>query len=228
MKLFSRFFSKSPASPPSLEERITMLNTGSPDFVLGTALGADEQALRVAAIRKLPHGDALRRLAGLSGLADSGSVAFPAVLEQAAQARLAQLIDEGSIDFAGFCDQAGNRSVMLSVAALCKDSSRLPEALASIDDPIQVAQLVVASPSSRLRQLAAQAVEDPEQLRQLLRQVRGKDKNVYKVLKQKCDALNAEDRKAAEIASEVSALCASLDRHSHRICDASYTSAFEQ
>ena len=142
-----------------------MLSTGSPDFILGTALGTDEQALRVAAIHKLPDGDALRRLAGLSGLADSGSVAFPAVLEQAAQARLAQLIDEGSIDFPGFCDQAGNRSVMFSVAALCKDSSRLPEALASIDDPIQVAQLVVASPSSRLRQLAAQAVEDPEQLR---------------------------------------------------------------
>jgi Domain of Unknown Function (DUF349) len=228
MKLFSRFFSKSPASPPSLEQRMTMLNTGSPDFILGTALGTDEQALRVAAIHKLPDGDALRRLAGLSGLADSGSVAFPAVLEQAAQARLAQLIDEGSIDFAGFCDQAGNRSVMFSVAALCKDSSRLPEALASIDDPIQVAQLVVASPSSRLRQLAAQAVEDPEQLRRLLRQVRGKDKNVYKVLKQKCDALNAEDRKAAEVASEISALCASLERHSHRIYDALYTSTLEQ
>src|SRR5208282_3561389 len=109
-----------------------------------------------------------------------------------------------------------------------KDTSRLTQALASIDDPMQVAQLVVESPSSRLRQLAAEVVEDHAQLRQLLKQVRSKDKSVYKILKRKCDALNAEDRKAAQIASEVSALCASLERHSHRIYDALYTSAFEQ
>jgi hypothetical protein len=228
MKLFSRFFAKAPPSPPSLEERIAMLDGGSPDLVLGTALGADEEGVRVAAIHKLPDGDTLRRLAGVSGMADSASAAVPAVLEQAAQARLAQLIDEGSFDFAGFCRQAGNRSVLFSVAALCKDAGRLQEALASIDDPIQVAQLVVESPSSRLRQLAAQRVEDPAQLRQLLKQVGSKDKNVYKILKQKCDALNAEQRKTAETASEVSALCASLERHSHRAYDTLYTSAFEQ
>src|ERR1019366_6540654 len=182
MKLFSRFFPTAPPSPPTLEERIAMLDAGSADLIRGTALGTDEEPLRVAAIRKLPDGDALRRLAGLSGLADSASVAFPAALEQAAQARMAQLIDEGSIDFAGFCDQVENRSVMFSVAALCKDTSRLPQALAAIDDPIQIAQLVVEGPSSRLRQLAAEVVEDPAQLRQLLKQVRGKDKNVYKIL----------------------------------------------
>src|SRR5258708_4344009 len=117
---------------------------------------------------------------------------------------------------------------MFSVAALCKDTGRLPQALACIDDPIQVAQVVVESPSSRLRRLAAQRLEDPAQLRQLLKQVGSKDKNVYKILKQKCDALNAEHRKAAEIAGEVSALCASLERHSHRTYDTLYTAAFEQ
>jgi hypothetical protein len=228
MKLFSRFFPKVPPSPPSVEERITMLHAGSPDFILGTALGTDEVRLRVAAIRKLPIGDDLRRLAGLSASVGSASVAFPAALEQAAQARLAQLIDEGSIGFAEFCDQAEHRSVMFAVAALCKDSSRLPEALARIDDPIQVAQLVVESSSSRLRQLAAQAVEDPVQLRQLLKQVRSKDKNVYKILKQKCDALNAEDRKTAEVEAAVNALCESLERHSRRTYDALYTSTFER
>src|SRR5450631_1580048 len=228
MKLFSRFFPKAPPSPPTLEERIAMLNVGSPELILGTALGTDEERLRVAAIHKLPDGDALRRLAGLSGQADDAPIAVPAALGQAAQARMAQLMDEGSIDLAGCSDRVRNRSVMFSLAALCTDTSRLRQALASIGDPIQVAQLVVESPSSRLRQLAAEVVEDPAQLRQLLKQVRSKDKNVYKILKQKCDALNAEDRKAAQFASEVSALCASLERHSHRIYDALYTSVFEQ
>jgi hypothetical protein len=228
MKLFSRFFNKSPPSPPTLEERITMLDGGSPDLILGTALGTDDEGLRVAAIHKLNDGDDLRKLAGASGLADSASVAFPAALEHAAQARLAELIDEGAVDFGEFCARAKNRSVMLSVAALSKESSRLAEALARIDDPVQVAQLVVESSSSRVRQLAAQAIEDPVQLRQILKQVRGKDKNVYKILKQKCDALNAEDRKAAELASEVNALCESLERHSRRTYDAFYTAAFER
>jgi hypothetical protein len=225
MKLFSRFFPKAPPSPPTLEERIATLNEESPDLLLGTALGTDEEVLRAAAIHKLPDGDALRKLAGMPGLAGD---AVPAVLRHAAQARLAELIDEGTIDFAAFCRQAEHRSVMFSVAALCKDNARLPQALASMDDPIQAAQLVAESPSSRLRQLAAQRVEDPAQLRQLLKQVGSKDKNVYKILKQKCDALNAEHRKAAEFASEVDALSAALERHSRRTYDTLYTSAFEQ
>jgi hypothetical protein len=94
-------------------------------------------------------------------------------------------------------------------------------------DPARVAQLAVESPSSRVRQSAAEAVEDPAQLKQLLKQVRNKDKNVYKIVKQKCDALNAEQRKAAQIANEVESLCASLERHSHKIYDPLYTPAFE-
>src|SRR5258708_28165090 len=140
MKLFSRFFPKTPPSPPTLEERIETLNAGSADLLLGTALGTDEEALRVAAIHKLPDGDALRKLAGLSGLADGAAAAVPAVLQQAAQARLAELIDEGSVDFTAFCRQAEIRPVMFSVAALCKDSARLPQARAAIDAHLQAPQ----------------------------------------------------------------------------------------
>jgi hypothetical protein len=229
MKLFSRFFRKAPRlAPPTLDERIELLNAGSAELVLGTALGSAEEGLRVAAIHKLPDGDALRRLAGLAGAADPASSALPAALERAAQARMAQHIDAGSIEFAEFCARAGNRSVVFAVAALCKDSSRLPQALGTIEDPLQIAQLVVEGSSSRLRQLAAERVDDPAQLRQLLKQLRTKDKRVYKILKQKCDVLNAQDRKAAEIANEISALCESLERHSHRTHDAFYAAAFEQ
>ena len=234
MLLFSRLFRKTPPSPPTGEERIATVRAGSADLILGTALGSNEERLRVAAIHELPDGDALRRLAGLcaqsspAGLPENASMAVSTAVQRAAQSRMAQLIDAGSIDFAGFCEQVANRSAMFCVVALCKDASRLPQALASINDPLQVAQLIVESRSSRLRQLAAAVVEDPAQLRQLLKQVRSKDKSVYKILKQKCDALNVEDRKSAQIASDTSALCASLEHHSHRIYDALYTSVFEQ
>ena len=215
MKLFARLFGKTPPSPPTLQERISILQAGSAD-----------ESLRIAAIDKLPDGDELRKLAGLSATAE-GTAASPATLQRAARTRMARLIDEGSIDFTAFCDQARNGPTMFAVAALCKDAGRLPQALALIRDPEQLAQLVVDGPSSRLRQLAAERIHDPKQLRQLLQQVRGKDKSVYKILKQKCDALNAEDRKAQEIKNEIEALCASLERLSQRTYDSFYTSSFE-
>jgi len=226
MKWLSGLFRPKPPSPPTLEQRVATLDSGTPDLIEGTALGNDQEALRIAAIQKLPDGAALRQLCGSSG-PSAGASAHPAALERAAQSRMAQLIDAGSVDFAEFCVQVKNPSVLFSVAALCTDASRLPQALASIDDPRRIARLVVDSPSSRLRQLAAEAVEDPAQLRQLLKQIRNKDKSVYKIIKQKCDALNAEDRKTADMASEIAALCASLERHSHRTYDVHYTSTFE-
>jgi hypothetical protein len=101
-------------------------------------------------------------------------------------------------------------------------------ALASIEDPVEALRLVVEGASSRVRRLAAESIEDPEQLKRLLKQVRNKDKSVYKILKGKLDALGAEERKAAELAQETAAICASLERHSQSTHDARYTAAFEQ
>jgi hypothetical protein len=70
-------------------------------------------------------------------------------------------------------------------------------------------------------------VADPAQLRQLLKQVRGKDKNVYRIIKQKCDELRAEEQKSAVVESDAAAACASLERHSHRIYDAVYEASLD-
>jgi hypothetical protein len=227
MKLFSRLFSKTPPSPPTLEERIAMLTAGSDDLLTETALHGKEENLRAAAIDKLPDGEALRGLAGFGSSIAGTAITHPPEVERAARARMARLIDEGAINFSAYCDSARTQPEMFAVAALCEDPGRLPQALASIQDPAQIAKLVVENPSSRLRQLAAESIRDPAQLRQLLPQVRNKDKSVYKILKQKCDALNAEDRKADEIRNEIAARCAALERHSHRTYDSLYTAGFE-
>ena len=90
-----------------------------------------------------------------------------------------------------------------------------------------LAPLVVDGSTSRLRQLAAEAVQDPAQLRELLKQVRTKDKNVFKILKQKLDALNARDREAAAIVEEINSICNALERHGRRVYDPLYTGVFE-
>src|SRR5437763_14712100 len=69
---------------------------------------------------------------------------------------------------------------------------------AAIDarDVQAVARLVVAGTSTKVRQTAAHAIEDPDVLSQLIREVRGgNDKSVYKILTSKRDALVEQTRK---------------------------------
>ncbi len=228
MKLFSRLFAKPPPPPPPTHaERVASLQAAPADVVETTALGSGDVALRVGAIRLLPAGDALRVLAGLADPPTDVAASTPPAVKRAAHERLAQLIDDGSIDFDAVCGQSADLAESIAVAALCKDPDRLGKVLARIDDPAALATLVTDGPSSRVRQLAAARVDDPAQLHDLLPRVRGKDKSVYKLIKQKCDALAAAERKAEEYAREVTDLCASLERHSTRAHDPAYPATLE-
>jgi hypothetical protein len=149
-------------------------------------------------------------------------------LKRAAQLQLAQFVDAGGVDAAGLLGQVDHSAERLAVLALCKDAQLLPQALDQISDPAEIAQLVVAASSSRVRQLAAEKVQDAEQLRALLNRVRGKDNTVYRILKQKRDAQNAESRRVAQLLTDVGVVCSALERHSRRGFDPLYTATFEQ
>jgi hypothetical protein len=83
-----------------------------------------------------------------------------------------------------------------------------------------VARLVVAGTSTGIRQAAAAAIEDPDVLRQLIRDVRGgNDKSVYKVLTSKRDALLEQARKLEQLQAEIHAVAEALERHSQRPYD---------
>ena len=228
MKLFSRLFAKPPPPPPpSPAERVASLQAAPAEVVETTALGSGDVSLRVGAIGLLPAGDALRMLAGLADPPPGVAASTPPAVRRAAHERLAQLVDAGSIDFDALCSRPDGLSESIAIAALCKDPDRLGRVLAGIDDPVALAKLVTDGTSSRVRQLAAAAIDDPAQLHDLLPRVRGKDKSVYKLIKQKCDALAAAERKAEEYAREVADLCASLERHSTKAHDAMYPATLE-
>jgi hypothetical protein len=210
MRPLSRLFRPEPVPHPAAQD------------AAASAAPIDDLAARAAAVATLPDGEALRSLAGLLGAAPLES---PALL-QAARSRMAQLIDADAIDFAALCAEIGNKDALLSLAGVCSNPARLSQLL-DASDPLQIARLATEASSSRVRQQAAQRVVDPADLRQLLKQVRGKDKNVYRIIKQKCDELRAEEQKSALAESDLAAACASLERHSHRIYDAVYEASFE-
>lgn len=92
-----------------------------------------------------------------------------------------------------------------------------------------VARLVVAGSSTKVRQAAAEAIEDPDLLRQLIREVRGgNDKNVYKVLTAKRDAQLQQARELEQLRAEIDEAAAALERHSKRSYDALFSQRLEQ
>lgn len=96
-------------------------------------------------------------------------------------------------------------------------------------DAQALAQLVTGGTSSKIRLAAARAVEDPELLRQLIRDVRGgNDKNVYKILTAKRDVLLEQARKQEEVRVEIGAVAEVLERHSQRPFDELYGPRLEQ
>jgi hypothetical protein len=102
---------------------------------------------------------------------------------------------------------------------------------AAIDrhDGPTIARLVIEGTSTKVRQMAARAIEDPVMLRQLIRDARGgNDKSVYKILTSKRDVLLEQERKLEQLQAEIGAVSAALERHSQRTYDPLFTPTLEQ
>lgn len=113
-------------------------------------------------------------------------------------------------------------------AVAAKEEEQLKAAIDAQDVPA-IARFVTHGSSTKVRQQAAHAIEDPAQLRQLIKEVRGgNDKTVYKILTQKRDAGLAQTRQAEQRRAEVEAAAAALERHSHRHYDAVFTPTLDQ
>ena len=114
-------------------------------------------------------------------------------------------------------------------ALLAEQEEEALKAAIAAGDFRAVAVAVIDGSSTRIRQLAAEAIDDPEQIRQLIRKARGgNDKNVYKILTRKRDALLAREREIEQQQAEISAVAAEIERHSHRPFDPLFTPTLEQ
>lgn len=109
------------------------------------------------------------------------------------------------------------------------EEDRALQSVIDARDMQAVARLVIAGTSTKVRQAAAQAIEDPEILRQLIRDVRGgNDKSVYKILTAKRDALLEQARKQEELRAEIHELAEISERLSKRPYDTLSNSKLEQ
>lgn len=114
-------------------------------------------------------------------------------------------------------------------ALLAAQEEQSLQAAIAAGDVQAIARLVIDGTSTKIRQLAAEAVDDPAQIRQLIRDARGgKDKGVYKILTRKRDLLLAHEREVEHVHAEVAAAAAAIEKHSHRPFDPVFTPTLEQ
>jgi hypothetical protein len=123
---------------------------------------------------------------------------------------------------------AAERSAAAQAAAAAKEQEELKAAIAA-GEAQAIARFVTQGSSTKVRQEAAQAIDDPALLRQLIKDVRGgNDKSVYKILTRKRDAELAQSRQNEQRRAEIEAAAAALERHSHRGFDALFTPTLDQ
>ncbi len=229
MAVFANIFNKIKRQPKSIEQQIIELGELSGTDLAAVAEGDNLVELRVAAVEKLDYCSALVNLAYSTSSANE--------LQRKAKQRIAIHIDNNSVSAQQFTLDSSNHSEgkeileQLSVIGFCKNPDLQKELLASQKDDALLYEVALRGASVSIRELAAKTIENPEQLKLLLKTTKGKDKLVYRIVKEKCDShrqqLLAEEQQQKKIA----ALCEQIEAHSRRPFDQLFpatTQSFEQ
>ena len=208
MAIMSQLLDK--IKPKTLEQRMEELPSLSMDALTLVIQGDEAESLRIAAIAYVLDSPVLTALA----VADDSLK-----LQQAAKLRIASLIDDGSITLDEFSQRDIEGLTQLSIVGFCKRPDVLTQLLNTHTDADFLYQVAIEGVPARVRELAAAKIEDASQLKRLLKDTRGKDKLVYKIVKDKCDQLRDQEKHAEQIQADISDLCERLDAHSKRSFD---------
>ena len=208
MAIMSQLLDK--IKPKTLEQRMAELPNLSMDGLTLIIQGEEAENLRIAAITYVLDSPVLTALA----VADDSLK-----LQQAAKLRIASLIDDGSIKLNEFIQRDIDGLTQLSIVGFCASADILTQLLNTHTDAEFLYQVAIEGVPARVRELAAAKIEDASQLKRLLKDTRGKDKLVYKIVKDKCDQLRDQEKNAEQIQTDIVDLCERLVAHSKRPFD---------
>lgn len=214
MTILSRLINKLKYQAETLEQQLQKIDQLPGEQLQAIALSDGDDSLRAAAIACLDYGQVLKDLAFSHTSAS---------LTQKARLRIAILIDEGVLGIQQFSAENTDIMAQLSVVGFCKQPELPQQLLGSITDTQLLYTVALEGVSVKLRELAAARIDDETLLKQLLKKTRGKDKLVYKIVKEKCDGFRERDRLAEQVQREVVELCEQLEAHSRRGFDKLFT-----
>ena len=114
-------------------------------------------------------------------------------------------------------------------AARARDEETAVEQAIAAGDMAAMGHWVLAGSSTRIRQMAARSIADPDQLRELIRATRhGKDKKVHRLLTSRRDEQLAAIRSAQQLQADLDLTTAAIVRHGALPHDSSYEAMFRQ
>lgn len=212
MAVLSRLFNKK-RPEKTLEEKIAELPSLSVEALVSIAIDEGDESLRTAAISQLDYGQPLRELA---------YTAVAALVQISARQRLANLIDSSELEVEQLRRDTADDERVLSVLGFSERDDLVEQILGSATDHNLLVKISLGGSSVRLRQIAAEKVEDEESLKQLLKESKGKDKAVYKIVKEKCDRLREQAKQSAAVEKDRIDLCVAIEFHSTRSFDKLY------
>ncbi|WP_189416109.1 DUF349 domain-containing protein [Cellvibrio zantedeschiae] len=220
MSFFARLLGKKP-QPKPVEKKSTNLEVLSLDALVAVIKSGDDEALRIAAIQKITDQETLLSLAGITEASN-----LNAGIQKAAKQRLANLVDSGAINGEQLSQRISDKMALFALLGLTNNKQLFDDAFNAITDQAELAKFAVDGATSKLRQHAAEKITDKDILQQLLKDTKTKDKTVFKIVKEKCDAFKEDEKRSAEILASVAAVVQSLEQHSNRPFDGQFVAKF--
>jgi hypothetical protein len=111
---------------------------------------------------------------------------------------------------------------------LAAEEASLVAAIASGDETL-IAPFALSASSTKLRQRAAEAIEDPERIRELIRAAKGgKDNAVHRILAAKRDARLEAERAATQLLAQLEATAATIAKHARLPYDPLYEATLQE
>lgn len=217
MKLLKRLFSSKNNNAKSGKARqlasenlCKSLDEQSPEELLKTAQSDTNEALREAAIGKLPY------TRDLLNLAKEDGGRWPIL----ARKRLGQLLEEGQLNVEQLGRDLANQDQLLALTAYSPKA--LQEVIQQIQNPTTLLQLATEGSTTQARQAAAARIQTRNELEQLCKLAQGKDKSVYKLARARLDEFKAEDARNADARAQLAAICEKLEKLTRLEADAMY------
>jgi len=217
MSFFSRLLGRK-SQPKVIEKKTTNLEALSLDALVGVIKSGDDEQVRIAAIKKITDRNVLLSLAGIT---EASSLS--ASIQKAAKLQLVSLIDTSTITLSELQQAVVNKMSLLALLGMTSSADAFEQVFNTIDDQEELAKFAVEASTSKLRQAAAEKINDKQLLQKLLKESKTKDKTVYKIVKEKCDVFKEEDKRTADIAAAVTAAVQTLEQQSNRPYDAQFS-----
>lgn len=221
MSFLSRLFGKKKAQPVVAEKKTVNLEALSLDALVGVIQSGEDEQVRIAAIQKITDQATLLKLASIG---ETSTVS--ASVQKAARQRVANLIDTGAINGQQLSQTINDKAGLFALFGLVSDSRLFEQLFGTISDEAELAKYALDGSTSKLRQRAAEKITNKDVLQQLLKDSKTRDKTVFKIVKEKCDAFKEEDKRAADILAGVTNAFQALEQHSNRPYDGQYTAKF--